>query len=59
MCSREMRRFPDDQFSFDEDFGWIHTVEPRHTTDGLLWPAKPGTFPGVPYIDRVAKKDGK
>jgi hypothetical protein len=45
-CDFEPGSFPESQFRYHEEYGWVHLVDPHHTTDGDLIP--PDSTPGVP-----------
>lgn len=39
-CAREQQDLPDEQFRFDDRWGWVHESVPRHTVTG--YPLVPG-----------------
>jgi hypothetical protein len=43
-CKCENREFPDEEFDNTAEFGWVHRVDPPHTTAGD--PIGDDPFPG-------------
>ncbi len=50
-CEFESKSFPESDFEYDGQFGWVHKVEPRHTTVGDILTATPPvpSSPPTPY----------